>query len=749
MASEAEEPGSTARARRVERAHRRCGDGTRVAASARGTEGGARAAGRRFELPSDTRTCGCLLVLRSRSKGRDRGRPRVAGRVRDLAVSPNGKRAYAATANGGLWFTFDFGATWHPVSNWLPTPGEPSTRVARTALSCGCLHVQFGDGDDQDLDEVCVGTGELEPRLDGLPGSRNGGVGVLRLKTPITAAIADPFGDHWAREAPNLAGLGIYRLARDPKIPEVIVAATSGGVYSRTGPFVEDADWDRVESGPLAFEADDGIIACDVLWIPSSPMRLVVAVYGKRTGVYYSEDGIAGDFEEIPLPGLKKKGRLALAYSDHDTDRMHVLAKGPRLYRVTFSDNDKPTAQRVVDVPEALFGEKQKDETSFYNISVAVDPNNSEMVFIGGSYVEDGGHFTAALFRASVSSNRNNDLDFTFFPDNQEKPAEDSTYVGRGVHADVHKICLVRVGAELHGWVACDGGVFRSVEAGVKGSYHPCNDGLAVLEGGFVASHPTSDHFMILGTQDNGVLQRVGDSVWLHTDTLGGDGGGVAFHPGAPRYFLGQYIHASWDSGVKDPVAGTGQFAQPVLRQAARAKESEKLENEAASFYSGIAVAPGSVPAVVAKVAIGTNRVWVSEDWGPTTLFQNTWQTLPSGIDPRARNPRDYRSDVMDFWYGAVTATRWADDGRLFVLRERTVLVFTPPLVAGSPKWSVQVLTKTESVCPPYEDSDIELPSSEDLPPLGAWSDLSDRRSGLGRDRLLRRVYRSWHARWQ
>jgi hypothetical protein len=170
---------------------------------------------------------------------------------------------------------------------------------------------------------------------------------------------------------------------------------------------------------------------------------------------------------------------------------------------------------------------------------------------------------------------------------------------------------------------------------------------------------------------------------------------------------------------------GTGQFVQPVLREAADAEESEKNEDEAASFYSGIDVAPGSVPAVVAKVAIGTNRVWVSEDWAPTTLLRNTWQTLPSGIDPRARNPRDYRSDIMDGDYGAVTATRWAADGRLFVLRERTVLVFTPPPVAGSPKWSVQVLTKTESFCPPYEDSDIELPSSEYLPPLGAWSDLA------------------------
>ena len=363
-------------------------------------------------------------------KGQGHGRPRVAGRVRDLAVSPNGKRAYAATANGGVWFTPDFGTTWHPVSNWLPTPGEPSTRVARTALACGCLHVLFGVGDDQDRDEVFVGTGELRPWQQGTPGLRNGGVGVLRLKTPITAAIGDPFGDHWAREAPNLAGFGIFRLARDPADPEVIVAATSAGVYSRTAPFVVDADWDPVASGPLAFDADDGITASDVLWIPSSPSRLVVALYGKRTGVYYSEGGITGDFKEIPLSGLKK-GRIALAYSEGETDRMYVLAKGPLLYRVTFSDSDPPTALRVVDVPESLFGEK-KNDSSGYNIAVAVDPNESRMVFIGGSTVSDGGHWTASLFRSFIMVNGDLDLDFTFAAANKDDPAADDYLCWQG-----------------------------------------------------------------------------------------------------------------------------------------------------------------------------------------------------------------------------------------------------------------------------------------------------------------------------
>src|SRR5688572_10574482 len=45
-------------------------------------------------------------------------RPRVSGRVRDVAVSPDGTRAYAATAGGGVWYTGDSGVSWSPIGNW-------------------------------------------------------------------------------------------------------------------------------------------------------------------------------------------------------------------------------------------------------------------------------------------------------------------------------------------------------------------------------------------------------------------------------------------------------------------------------------------------------------------------------------------------------------------------------------------------------------------------------------------------------
>ena len=55
-------------------------------------------------------------------QGQAEGRPRVSGRIRDLAISPDGQRAYAGTAKGGVWYTDDGGATWEPVGGWANEP---------------------------------------------------------------------------------------------------------------------------------------------------------------------------------------------------------------------------------------------------------------------------------------------------------------------------------------------------------------------------------------------------------------------------------------------------------------------------------------------------------------------------------------------------------------------------------------------------------------------------------------------------
>jgi len=187
------------------------------------------------------------------------GRPRVTGRVRDLQVSGDGQRAYAATAAGGVWYSEDAGESWSPVGGWSVTPSPPGTPPNVTTLgnvlACGCLYVRFGNSASDD--EVLVGTGELLPQL-GYPS----GIGVLRALGP---AAQHPFNQVWNVEGENLAVLGIFRTAADPgqALPSTFVAAMSSGPCARDT--VPARHWTQVQGTPFGTPAGARLICSDAL----------------------------------------------------------------------------------------------------------------------------------------------------------------------------------------------------------------------------------------------------------------------------------------------------------------------------------------------------------------------------------------------------------------------------------------------------------------------------------------------------
>jgi hypothetical protein len=650
--------------------------------------------------------------------GQAGSRPRVAGRVRDIAVSPDGQRAYAATANGGVWFTSDAGNTWSPLGNWLPTPGAAGIDRAATGLACGCLLVGFGAAADGSADDVYVGTGELAPRTQGTPGGELGGVGVLHLDHPVPAVLADPFGIHWKREATNLAGCGIYRLARDPHNANTLVAATSIGLFTRTGAFVENADWARVTVDPFNFTAADFKQTTDVLWVnPAAASLWVTLEAGPDTGVWTSTNGVAGPFQKVVLPNILQDRRLGLAVAPSDHTVIYVLGGGPRLWRI---NGIIPT--QVAGLPNALFGSGTQDQ-SWYDLAIAVHPDNKDVIAMGGSTTFADGQWSASLFKCTLTASGGG-LTAGFLAANQNNPGNDPTFIGTGVHADVHQIRFVKVGADIHVWVGCDGGVFRSPNSGNQYTFVARNAGLAVLEAGYVVSHPDNDTFVLAGAQDNGLLMRVGDTVWMHSDDIGGDAGGAVIHPIKTGYFAAQYTQADWYSN--------GQLSHPVRRGTGGASEGD--ENNHASFYSGGDIR--KIGAAQARFAIGTNRVWLADNWDPE-VATTSWVTLPSGNDPRAGSGTDVATDTYGEGTGTIVACKWAADDRLLVLiqsrrpegKDSAVLMYKR---RADGTWERTAISEHSNKKSDYSNGDISQPTSSYLPPLGAWSDLAIHDSARG-----------------
>jgi len=194
--------------------------------------------------------------------------PRITGRVRDLAVSDDGKRIYAATGSGGVWYSGDGGVTWIALGAYTAASfGPDQPKNPANSLSCGSIHVRFGATEFGD--DVVVGTGELAERhvfgsTLGHPGVQFAGVGVLTALAPVPDVIANASLNPWALEGTNLAGSGIYRVVRDPTDPTSLVAASSSGIYSRATTVA--ATWTRYQKQSLD---DPKVMITDAAWAPA------------------------------------------------------------------------------------------------------------------------------------------------------------------------------------------------------------------------------------------------------------------------------------------------------------------------------------------------------------------------------------------------------------------------------------------------------------------------------------------------
>src|ERR1700726_3032023 len=192
--------------------------------------------------------------------GQAAGHPVVSGRISSLAIGPGGTRVYAGAANGGIWYSEDSGSSWTPIDLYALT-GQPAklAHMEADSLATGAIVVQFGA--TPAADRIFVGTGEPQSASDFPSGSspNNGdsyfGVGIKTSPSGGTAPV-------WTLEAgTELAGHGIFRIVVDPDHPEIVLAATSAGLYQRpaSAPFDH---WTAIVAGlPAGRPVTDILIA--------------------------------------------------------------------------------------------------------------------------------------------------------------------------------------------------------------------------------------------------------------------------------------------------------------------------------------------------------------------------------------------------------------------------------------------------------------------------------------------------------
>ncbi|HEU4630880.1 MAG TPA: hypothetical protein VFS08_14110 [Gemmatimonadaceae bacterium] len=306
--------------------------------------------------------------------------PHRAGRTKAAAGVPDQPNVfYVGVVNGGVWKTTDYGRTWNPIFDAMPTGSVGAIAVAPS-----------------DPNRIYVGSGEGLQRPD-----LSTGDGIYR---------SDDAGRTWTHLGLR-DGQQIPQIAVDPRDPDRLFVAVLGHPY---GPNAErglfrSADGGRTFAKVLYRDENTG--AVDVVLAPDDPNTVYAVLwearqgpwenaswYGPGSGVYKSTDG--GDTWQPINEGLPTfadgLGRIGITVAPSDARRLYATVEvrgtgwvyrsddaGAHWYRA--SDDTRP-ASRPSDFAE-----------------IKVDPRDPDVVYTGSivSWKSTDGGKTWAAFRGA------------------------------------------------------------------------------------------------------------------------------------------------------------------------------------------------------------------------------------------------------------------------------------------------------------------------------------------------------------
>jgi hypothetical protein len=536
-----------------------------------------------FPTSRDWLPLGPSVVL----NGQTIGNQPVAGRVGGLAIAPGGTLVYAASANGGVFRSRDGGTTWQSLMDRFNL--DP-TNFASASVVCGAIAI-----DQSDPNRVYVGTGEgdtyqlFQLRVaHALPAYR--GVGPIR---------SDDGGATWIPEAssPDLAGEAFFALAVDPTNRENIIAATTNGLYRRVSTAAPQFQWNQLRAGIYS-----SIVVCS----GGGVTRFYAAQWGDSrspSGVFYSDDhGATWVVAGTGLP-TNDGGRIAIGVQPNNPNLAYALiaaASNGGLLGLFRLDGVGTNWKQVNNVPDIL-PLQQGQSQGAYDLAIAVDPINGNLVFLGGSYANLD-PWPGSIWRCAIAAA------------GSIYKVTDSRSMGTHAHSDVH-LLVHTPGDSNELWCGCDGGVFLNRDVKGTGEFVSQNNGLACLCCNFIGQHPTDPNILFTGLQDNGTARTASGPIWTHVQ--GGDGGYCVVNWANPNLVL--------------------VFANGTVYRSTNGGTSESSWSSAKRFPWYTMTQPIVTPRYNPANPIDANLVALGD--GPTVLlsqdFANTWPmqfTLPGGV---------------------------------------------------------------------------------------------------------------------
>lgn len=462
-----------------------------------------------------------------------------SGRARQVVAHPvDPAILYLASAGGGVWKTWDAGAHWEPITDQLGTTAIGT--LAMDPMNPDILYLGFGD--------------PFDVHQPGLVRSSDGGA---TWSAPVQLVGASQ------RVAASVTDIKV-----DPANSAVVLAATDVGLF-RSGD--AGASWQQIAlSGPagaffymwsIAYAGGGVWLASGQLADPAKPVS-VLSNTG-QLGLWRSvDDGVTWTYATSALPGGEAtaitagRGTLVVAPStliDPATSRIFLLAASVKgsaqldLYRSDDGGNSFDALGMNAGGAPANPNPDQQDlnvlsEQAWYNQAIAVDPEDPDLVFVGGEL---------SLVRSQDGGN-------TWAVVSDWLPGPQRLSLGY-VHADLHALAL---GADGVLYAGSDGGIFaskdaRAATAGNVTFSSTQNRGLVTHLVYTVACAPEAwpaemQAWVAGGMQDNGTRVRSGATT-IFNQVLGGDGIGLAVSAGT-------HFDNALAAGVPDVILASAEF---------------------------------------------------------------------------------------------------------------------------------------------------------------------------------------------
>jgi photosystem II stability/assembly factor-like uncharacterized protein len=559
----------------------------------------------------------------------------VSGRVSAIAVDPsNPEVAYVGAAQGGLYRTLDGGQTWTAMMD------------SAQSLSVGAVTI-----DTHNPSTVWVGTGE-----SAIGGWTFFGVGVYKITNANTPSwtLTGPYNLNAASED-VFSGRSISRIIVHPINADVMYVATTngfGGISNEYQDGIQGGSFDSDGAGvparglyrtttattnPVFSKVAVGSNDCDItdfVFDPSDPsnetMLLVVRNYnGDSTkpndgGVWRTTNLSAATpaFTRTLVLGTsteRYRGELAI-YNNGGGSSTVLLASAEKANATAgYGALRKSTdGGQTWGAPLAAANGFCHSQCN-YDIALAVDPTNSNVIYLGGS---NNASASSTILKKSTNGGS------TF------------TKIDSGLHADTHAIALAPTNPSII-YTGNDGGVWRSTNAGVNWTSRN-TVGFSATQFMSLALHSTDRYFTIGGTQDNGTNWLKPDNTWTRADS--GDGGFALIDQNATSTTTLNMYH------TKHNFAGTGPIGYGRVTKTSSANDGGwvfmgcggvsngiSCSDSAVLFYAPMTLGPGNPNTLY----FGSDRLYRSSDSGRkmvvvSQVFQTGVAISAIGVSPRS-----------------------------------------------------------------------------------------------------------------